>query len=155
MTAPRVREQRRPPSPPDRLPPRQGGRPSLQSASAAGRPAFARLADARRALVRSARAVAAVACLCLAGPLALPAQAQTTNFYLWRTTMTVGESSGYLGYTKSSLESWGEISHGATFNYPPWSPAPQTSLRPRLSIHREGTLYRPDRGARTPYFADA
>ena len=39
MTAPRLREQRRPPSPPDRLPPRRGGRPSSQTASAAGRPA--------------------------------------------------------------------------------------------------------------------
>ena len=66
--------------------------------------------------------MAAVACLCLAGPLALPAQAQTTNFYLWRTTITVGESSGYLGYVKSSVESWGELSTGAQFNYPPWSP---------------------------------
>ena len=34
MTAPRLREQRRPPSPPDRLPPRRGGRPSSQTASA-------------------------------------------------------------------------------------------------------------------------
>ena len=56
MTAPRAREQRRPPSPPDRLPPRRGGRPSSQTVSAAGRPAgLPRLAGARRGLVRSAR----------------------------------------------------------------------------------------------------
>ena len=49
-------------------------------------------------------------------------QPQTTNFYLWRTTMTVGESSDYLGYLKNNLESWGELSTSAKFNYPPWSP---------------------------------
>ena len=64
--------------------------------------------------------MAVVACLSLAGPLALPAQAQTTNFYLWRTTLTVGESNDYLGY--SEIENWGELSTSATFNYPPWSP---------------------------------
>ena len=116
-----AREHGCPPAPPDRLPPRRGGHPSSKTASAAGRPAsFAGLADARHALVRSARAVAAVACLCLAGPLALPAQAQTTNFYLWRTTMTVGESSGTLGYDKDA--SLGSISTDADFGYPPWNP---------------------------------
>ena len=64
--------------------------------------------------------MAAVACLCLAGPLALPAQAQTTNFYLWRTTITVGESSGTLGYDNS--DSLGSISTSADFGYPPWNP---------------------------------
>ena len=59
MTVPRLREQCRPPSPPDRRPP-------------AG---FARLAVARRGLVRSARALAAAACLALVGSLALPATA--------------------------------------------------------------------------------
>ena len=47
MTAPRLREQRRPPSPPDRLPPHRGSGPSpyTLAASAAGRPAgFGRLA---------------------------------------------------------------------------------------------------------------
>ena len=48
LSPPRSRECCCPP-PPDVLPPRRGGRPSLQSASAAGRPAFARLADAPRA----------------------------------------------------------------------------------------------------------
>ena len=47
MTAPRAREQNRPPSPPDRLPPRRGGRPSSRTCSAAGRPAgLARLGGA-------------------------------------------------------------------------------------------------------------
>ena len=64
--------------------------------------------------------MAAVACLCLAGPLALSAQAQTTNFYLWRTTLTVGADSGTLGYDKS--DSLGSISTDADFGYPPWNP---------------------------------
>ena len=132
MTAPRAREQRRPPSPPDRRPPRRGGHFSPYAVTAAGRPAsFARLAGARRALSCSARAVAVVACLCLAGAFALPAvQADTTDngphgsehthFYLWRTTLTVGESSGTLGYDKS--DSLGSISTDADFGYPPWNP---------------------------------
>ncbi len=48
------------------------------------------------------------------------ARPQTTNFYLWRTTMTVGESNDWLGYHKS--EGWGELSTGGKFNHPPWSP---------------------------------
>ena len=77
MTAPRAREQADPPSPPDRLPPRRGGSPSSKTASAAARPAgLARLAGARRGLVRSARALAAAALLALTGGLALPATAQ-------------------------------------------------------------------------------
>ena len=75
--------------------------------------------------------MAVVACLCLAGAFALPTvQADTTDngphgsehthFYLWRTTMTVGESNDYLGYHKR--EGWGEFSTGKEFNYPPWSP---------------------------------
>ena len=77
MTAPRAREQADPPSPPDRLPPRRGGRPSSQTVSAAARSAgFARLAGARRGFLRSARALAAAALLALSGGLALPATAQ-------------------------------------------------------------------------------
>ena len=71
MTAPRAREQHRPPSP---------GRPSLISDRIRHRPAgLARLRGARRALLRSARALAAAACLALFGALALPstAEAQT------------------------------------------------------------------------------
>ena len=143
-----AREHGCPPPRPDTLPPRRGGRPSSKTASAAaGRPAsFAGLADARRALVRSARAVAAVACLCLAGPLALPAQAQTTNFYLWRTTMTVGESSGFLGYVRSSLESWGELSTGAQFNYPPWSPPHKHHFDPAYQFTVKGLYIDPTGG---------
>ena len=51
---------------------------------------------------------------------ALPPNPQTTNFYLWRTTLTVGESSGRLGYDKS--DSLGSISTDADFGYPPWNP---------------------------------
>ena len=77
MTAPRLREQCRPPSPPDRRPPRRGGRPSSQTVSAAARPAgLARLAGARRGLLRSAGALAAAACLALSVSLALPATAE-------------------------------------------------------------------------------
>ena len=43
-----------------------------------------------------------------------------THFYLWRTTMTVGESSGTLGYDDSEL--LGSISTDADFGYPPWNP---------------------------------
>ena len=71
MTAPRAREQYRPPSP---------GRPSLISDRIRRRPAgLARLRGTRRALLRSARALAAAACLALFGALALPstAEAQT------------------------------------------------------------------------------
>ena len=52
--------------------------------------------------------------------VALPPNPDHTNFYLWRTTMTVGETNGYLGYQKR--EGWGELSIGREFNYPPWSP---------------------------------
>ena len=133
MTAPRPREQCRQPSPPEHPPSRRGGRSSRHTVTAAGRPAgFARLAGARRALFRAARAAAVVACLSLAGAFALPAvQAHTTNgphgsehthFYLWRTTMTVGESSGTLGYSSDSADSFGSISAGADFGFPPWNP---------------------------------
>ena len=134
MTAPRPREQAGPPSPPEHPPSRGGGRSSRHTVTAAGRPAgFARLAGARRALFRAARAAAVVACLCLAGAFALPAvQADTTDngphgsehthFYLWRTTMTVGEDSGYLGYDADDINPLGSISTGKKFNYPPWSP---------------------------------
>ena len=145
LSPPRARECCCPP-PPDRLPPRRGGRSSLQSASAAGRPAsFARLAGARRALLRSARAVAVVACLCLAGPLALPAQAQTTNFYLWSTTMTVGESNDYFGYDKA--DSYGSMSTSREFNYPPWSPPGKHHFDPDYELAVRGLFIDPTGGS--------
>ena len=45
-----------------------------------------------------------------------------THFYLWSTTMTVGEESGYLGYDSDTDNRLGSISTDANFNYPPWSP---------------------------------
>ena len=48
-----------------------------------------------------------------------PHGSEHTHFYLWRTTMTVGESSGELGYKK---DDYGSLSTDADFNYPPWSP---------------------------------
>ncbi len=80
MTAPRPREQSDPPSPSDAFPPRRAGRssPYIYAISAAGRAAGrARPRVARRGLVRSARALAAVSLLTLSGALALPAAAQT------------------------------------------------------------------------------
>ena len=122
-----AREHGCPPPRPDTLPPRRGGGPSSKTASAAARPAgLARFVGARRSLIGSARAVAAVACLCLAGPLALPAQTQTTNFYLWRTTITVGvlETPSLLTiqYGYFSSRTLGSISTDADFGYPPWNP---------------------------------
>ena len=95
MTAPRAREQADPPSPPYRLPPRRGGRPSSQTVSAAARPAgFARLAGARRGFHRPARALAAAALLALAGALALPATAEAQT----ATTLVsnVGHGTGHV-----------------------------------------------------------
>ena len=90
MTAPRLREQRHPPSPPDRLPPRRGGGSSpspCTCASAAGPAADAeRLFGARRGLVRSARALAAAALLALSGALALPATAEAQEIALLSNT---------------------------------------------------------------------
>ena len=85
MTTPRLREQHRPPSPPDRRPPRRGGgsSPSIYAESAAVLPAGPGcLRDARRGLVRSARALAAAALLALSGALALPAAAQAQEIAL-------------------------------------------------------------------------
>ena len=91
MTAPRLREQCRPPSPPDRRPSRRGGHPSPSTASAAGRPAgLARLAGARRGLVRSVRALAAAALLALCGALALPATAQAQTVEALVSNLDVG-----------------------------------------------------------------
>ena len=94
MTAPRPREQAAPPSPPDRLPPRRGGRssPYTYAVSAAGRPAgFARVAGARRGLVHSVRTLAAAVLLAITGGLALPATAQAQESeFLFRTTVHMG-----------------------------------------------------------------
>ena len=90
-----AREHGCPPSPPDRRSPRRGGGSSPYIESAGGRPAvFARPADARRGVLRSARALAAAALLALSGALALPAQAQMTCTLntgdLWCGVVTVG-----------------------------------------------------------------
>ena len=84
MTAPRPREQRRPPSPPDRLPPRRGG-PSPSTAAAAGPLA----AVARYALV-------ALACLGLTGALALPVAAQTLSDDVTLSALVVNDGSADL-----------------------------------------------------------
>ena len=51
-----------------------------------------------------------------------PIRPETTNFYLWRTTMTVGEESGFLGYDSDPDDLLGSISTGADFGFPPWNP---------------------------------
>ncbi len=125
MIAPRPREQRRPPSPPDRGPPRRGGgsSPCTYAASAAGRPAgLARLRGVRRGLVRSTRALAAVALVALSGALALPAQAQTsctvTPGDLWCGVLTIGTatipgttSHGYISFANAGSLSPSSFSH--------------------------------------------
>ena len=72
VTAPRAREQRRPPWPPDRQPPCRGGRPCLKTCSASGRPA----GFAWRPAAGSSAPLAAAALLALSGALALPATAE-------------------------------------------------------------------------------
>ena len=92
MTAPRPREQRRPPSPTDRLPPRRGGGSSPYICRIRRRPAaLSRPRVARRSLIGSARALAAAACLCLVGALALPATAQAQEIAL---VSNIAESQG-------------------------------------------------------------
>ena len=71
--------------------------------------------------------------------LALPAQAQTTdNFYLRRTTITVGEDSGYLGYDSDPNSLLGSISTGAKFNYPPFNPPPKHHFDPDYNATVQG-----------------
>ena len=142
MTAPRAREHAGPQSPPDRQPPRRGGgsSPSTYAASAAVRPAgIARLRDARRALFRSARALAAAALLTLSGALALPAQAQTTCTVppgdLWCGVLTIGTA------TFPGVTSHGYVRAGNT-----------GSLSPN-SFTREGTPFTVDKVAHDVYSA--
>ena len=80
MTAPRPREQRRPPAPPDRRSPRRGRRLlTYHICRICRRPASGSRAPARRGLVRSARALAAAALLALLGALALPTATQAQD----------------------------------------------------------------------------
>ena len=83
-------------------PPRGGGRPSSETCSAAGRPDLARLAGARRALVGSARALAAAALLALSGALALPATAEAQTVIDLVSNVDVGNHTGYHSTNKCS-----------------------------------------------------
>ena len=71
---------------------------------------------------------AAIAALAVAGAVlasllsTAEAETETTNFYLWRTTLTVGESSGALGFSSDSTDSFGSINTDADFGFPPWNP---------------------------------
>ena len=53
---------------------------------------------------------------------ALPPNPHSTDFYLWSTTLTVGEDSGYLGYDSDPNALLGSISTNGKFNHPPWHP---------------------------------
>ena len=61
-----------------------------------------------------------------------PHGSEHTHFYLWRTTITVGESSGTLGYDES--DSLGSISTSADLYYPPFSPPPKHHFDPESAI---------------------
>ena len=137
VSPPRARANRCRASRSDLLPPRRGSKPhSTAAVPAAGvSPYFG-------ALARSARAVA-VACLCAGAFAPAAAQAQTTNFYLWRTTMTVGGADDHLGYHKDN--GWGELSTGRTFNHPPWSPPHKHHVDPNHQFEIDG-IYITDAG---------
>ena len=131
MIAPRAREQHHPASPPDRLPPRRGGRPSSKTESAAGRPAdLARPRVARRPLLRSRPALAAAALLAALGALALPATAEAQNCTLntgdvWCGVVTVGAETtggattghGFSSITGNSFGTLTDNSGDQTFTY--------------------------------------
>ena len=75
---------------------------------------------------------AAIAALAVAGAVlaslfsTAEAESETTNFYLWRTTMTVGvletPSVLLIQYGYHSGTGFGSISTDADFGYPPWNP---------------------------------
>ena len=81
-----------------------------------------------------------------------PHGSEHTHFYFWRTTLTVGESSGYLGYNKA--EGWGELSTGRTFNYPPWSPPHKHHFDPVYRFTVVGLYIFSTGGGRAPCFGD-
>ena len=139
MTAPRAREQADPPSPPDRLPPRRGGRPSAETHSAAGR---------LRGLVRSGRravlAAAGLTGIVLAAGLALapPAQAQTQ---IWSAAMTTGNfGSNLQGYSQpagtGSLSDRTFTHDGINYTVTEIFTQPETGGSPQLRIALNKTI---------------
>ena len=89
-------------------------------------------------LVRSARVLAAAA---LRSPARSPCPRRRrprTTFYLRRTTITVGEDSGYLGYDSDPNSLLGSISTGAKFNYPPFNPPPKHHFDPDYNATVQG-----------------
>ena len=138
MTAPRLREPRRPPSPLDRLPPRRGGGPSSHtyavSANGSARP------SGRFALRRATAALLVLLAVTAATAPAARAQEATAL----QATMTVGLFSqdvggGYLtqhlGYHQ--LNSAGNLSP-AQFDYPASSAAAATYTVLELYVLQEG-----------------
>ena len=55
-----------------------------------------------------------------------------THFYLWRTTMTVGESQR-TSWIRQVRFLRIELSTGAKFNYPPWSPPTNITSTPTIN----------------------
>ena len=98
--------------------------------------------------------IAAIAALALAGAVlasllsTAEAQTETTNFYLWRTTMTVGVDEAtspiayrYSGYHPThSAGAIGSISTDADFGFPPWNP-PHKHHVDRDSYITVGSVY--------------
>ena len=138
MTAPRPREQRRPPSPPDRLPPRWGGGPSSHtnavSANGSARPS---------GLGAFHRAAAALLVLLAATAATAPA-ARAQEATALQATMTVGLDSvdtggGFLtqqlGYEQN--DSTGNLSP-AQFEYPASSAGAVTYTVNDIYVTQEG-----------------
>ena len=154
MTAPRAREQRRPPSPPDTLPPRRGGgsSPYINAVCSAGRPADL---GCLRGLVRSARALAAAACLSLVCGLALPASAQAqevtlvSNIGEARSSWGAANPEDYTGGTESRVAQ--QFTTGPSTGYSlqsvllDLSASAGPGARVRVGIHRNNNLGNPGR----------
>ena len=154
MTAPRAREQRRPPSPPDTLPPRRGGgsSPYINAVCSAGRPADL---GCLRGLVRSARALAAAACLSLVCGLALPASAQAqevtlvSNIGEARSSWGAANPENYTGGSESRVAQ--QFTTGPSTGYSlqsvllDLSASAGPGARVRVGIHRNNNLGNPGR----------
>ena len=130
LSPPRARECCCPPLP-DRLPPRRGGRPSLQSASAAGRRPSVRAPRRRAARTGPFRPRGGRCSMPLSCRPPCPAGAGADHELLSLAHHPDGGSSGsnrwsqhlcLLRIRTAVLRSMGSISTSADFGYPPWNP---------------------------------
>ena len=138
MTAPRAREPRRPPSPPDTLPPRRGGGPSFHTYAVSAN------GSARSCGHGALRRAAAALLVLLAATAAFAPAVRAQEATALQATMTVGLDSldsggGYLlqqlGY--EHLDSTGSLSPGQ-FDYPASSAEAATYTVLGLYVQREG-----------------